>query len=217
MFETVLDLIRAWSELGAAGFALLSATIMLGALAFVPRAALCLIGGLVFGLAAIPIALLASTGGAVAAFLLSRHLMRARVRPALDGRPRLAAAAAAVAAEGWRLVGLLRLSPFPGTAMSYLLGVTGIRLSEYAAGTLLGLIPSVLVFVYLGAIGRTFMAAPAVSRAHLALLAAGLVAIAIAGILIARRARIILATRWPGSTGAARRRVPTFRDHTQQG
>src|SRR5262245_60240656 len=115
MFETAFDLIRAWGELGAAGFALLAATFVLGALAFVPRAPLCLIGGLVFGLAAIPIALLASTAGAVTAFLLSRHLMHARVRRALDRRPRLAAAAAAV--EGWQLVGLLRLSPFPGTAM----------------------------------------------------------------------------------------------------
>jgi uncharacterized membrane protein YdjX (TVP38/TMEM64 family) len=203
MFETALHLIRAWGELGATGLALLAATFVLGTLAFVPRAALCLIGGLVFGLAAIPVALLASTGGAVAAFLLSRHLMHERVRRALDGRPRLAAAAAAVAAEGWRLVGLLRLSPFPGTAMSYLLGVTGLRLSEYVAGTLLGLIPSVLVFVYLGAIGRTLMDAPAVSRAHLAFLVAGAVAIAIAGALVARRARIILAGRLPGSAGAA--------------
>jgi uncharacterized membrane protein YdjX (TVP38/TMEM64 family) len=203
MFETALHLIWAWGELGAAGLALLAATFMLGALAFVPRAPLCLIGGLVFGLSAIPIALLASTGGAVAAFLLSRHLMHARVRQALAGRPRLAAAAAAVAAEGWRLVGLLRLSPFPGTAMSYLLGVTGIRLSEYVAGTLLGLIPSVLVFVHLGAMSRTLMDAPAVSRAHLAFVAAGVVAIAIAGGLVARRARIILASRLPGSAGAA--------------
>jgi uncharacterized membrane protein YdjX (TVP38/TMEM64 family) len=194
MFETALHLIRAWGELGAAGLALLAATFIVGAVAFVPRPALCLLGGLVFGFSVMPIALIASTAGAVAAFLLSRHLLQSRVRRALEGRPRLAAVAEAVRAEGWWLVGLLRLSPIPGTAMNYVLGVTDVRLWEYAVGTLLGVTPSVLVFVYLGAMSATILD-PSVSHAHLAFLAAGLVALALAGWLIARKAKAILTGR----------------------
>jgi uncharacterized membrane protein YdjX (TVP38/TMEM64 family) len=195
MLEIAQQLIRAWGELGATGLALLATTFFVGALAFVPRPALCLLGGLVFGFSAMPVALLASTAGAVAAFLLSRHLLQSRVRRAIECRPQLKAVGDAISAEGWRLVGLLRLSPIPGTAMNYMLGVTEVRLSGYAAGTLLGLIPSVLVFSYLGAISRAMLDAPSVSHAHLAFLAAGLVAITIACWLVTRKAKAILAGR----------------------
>jgi uncharacterized membrane protein YdjX (TVP38/TMEM64 family) len=195
MYETAAQLIQTWGELGAIGLALLAATYIVGALAFVPRPALCLLGGVVFGFAVLPLVLVACTVGAIAGFLLSRHLLRSYVRQAVEGRPQLQAVAEAVDAEGWRLVVLLRLSPIPGTAMNYMLGVTNVRLPDYAAGTLLGIAPSVSVFVYLGAMSATILAPQSVSRAHFAFLAAGLVAVALAAWLIARKARAILAER----------------------
>jgi len=202
MFDTALHLIRAWGELGAPGLALLAAAFVLGALAFVPRPALCVLGGLVFGFSAMPVALIAATAGAIAAFLLSRHLLRSLVRRATEGRPRLQAAVAAADAEGWRLVVLLRLSPIPGSAVSYLLGLTGIPLGQYAAGTVLGLLPSVMVFVYIGAISGAILDPRSVSHAHFGFLAAGLLAIVLAAWLLTRRAKAILARRLSGTLEA---------------
>ena len=197
MAETALQLIQAWGGLGVPGLLLLAATFVLGALVFVPRPALCLLAGLVFGLSVMPIALAAATAGAVAGFLLSRYLLQARVRRAIEGRPQLHAVAQAVDREGWRLVGLLRLSPVPGTAVNYALGLTGLTVKEYAAGTLIGLTPSVLVFVYLGAMGATILDPGSVSHAHLAFLAVGLLAITLAAWLVMRRAKAVLVKRLP--------------------
>jgi uncharacterized membrane protein YdjX (TVP38/TMEM64 family) len=193
MLETALHLIRSWGELGAAGVALMAVTFVIGSLAFVPRPALCLLSGLVFGFAFMPVALAAATVGAVVAFLVSRYLLRSHVRRAIAGRRPLEAIAEAIDTQGWPLVGLLRLSPAPGTALNYALGVTGISLRQYATGTLLGLTPSVLVFVYLGAMGATVLDPSSITHAHFAFLAVGFVAIAIAFWLVARKARATLA------------------------
>jgi uncharacterized membrane protein YdjX (TVP38/TMEM64 family) len=195
MSETALHLIRAWGELGPPGLLLLAAIFIVGAMAFLPGPALCLIGGLVFGVSAVPVALLASTAGAVLAFLLSRYLLQSPARRLVDRSPRVRPVVDAIDAEGWRVVALLRLSPLPGTGLSYVLGVTGVTLRDFAAGTLLGRMPAITVFVTLGAMAGAILEATSVKHAHLAFLATGVVALALAAGLIARKARAILAQR----------------------
>src|SRR5262249_30355117 len=137
-----------------------------GAMVFAPRPPLCVVGGLVFGFIAIPVALLASTLGSVLAFLLSRYLFRCRFLKMIDRRPVWKALVQAIDAEGWRLVGLLRLaSLIPGAATSYLLGVTRIGLWPYAAATFVGMLPQIVLFVYIGAAGQ--MALEDLSRSPL--------------------------------------------------
>ena len=192
MFETALHLIRAWGELGAAGLALLAATFVVGALAFVPRPALCLLGGLVFGFSVMPIALIASTAGAVAAFpAVAAPVAVARSpgdrRPAAasggrrSGRRRGLAAgrtAAPVAhprhgdelharRDGHQTMGVRRRHPARRDAVG-----AGVRLSRRHE--------------------RHDPRPESVSHAHLAFLAAGLVAVALAAWLIARKAKAIL-------------------------
>lgn len=114
----------------------------MGALAYVPRFTLCLIGGMVFGFAAAPIAIIGSTAGSVAAFWLSRYALRDWFLRRVVSRPSRQAVLAAVDAEGWRLVLLFRLvAPLPGGMTSYLFGLTRIGVWPFTAATCAGLVP----------------------------------------------------------------------------
>jgi uncharacterized membrane protein YdjX (TVP38/TMEM64 family) len=169
-------------------------------LTFLPRPALCVIGGFAFGLSAIPLTLVASTLGAMLAFELSRRWLRPRFEAKLAVRPKFRAVVAAANAEGWRVVVLLRLGgPLPGTATNYLLGLTRIGLWPYAGATLVGSAPQVAAYVYLGVLGGVAVEAQAIGRAEAAFMVAGLLALAAAVWLITRRARSLMRMRLGGS------------------
>ena len=55
---------------------------------------------------------------------------------------------------GRRFVLLTRLSPLPGFALNYLLSLTKVRFADYAVGTAVGIIPSVLNLCLIGAAAR---------------------------------------------------------------
>jgi len=155
MIDTFIHLIHGWEEQGAVGLTALAAAFAVSAMVFAPRPPLCVVGGLVFGFVAVPVALLATTFGSVLAFLVSRYLFRSRFLQMIERRPVWKALVAAIDAEGWRLVGLLRLaSLIPGSATNYLLGVTRIGVWPYAAATLVGMLPQIVLFVYIGAAGH---------------------------------------------------------------
>jgi len=212
MLESLLQSVETWGELGAAGLLLLGVAFVVASLTFVPRPAISLVGGLAFGFAAVPVAFVGYTVGAVAAFLIARVLLRERVVSAVAARPKLRAIMQAIDAEGWRLVGLIRIaSPIPGSATSYLTGVTGIGLWPYTAATVVGSAPQILTFVSLGAMGHLMLDDPDVSRAHLAFLAAGIALLALAVWLVTRRARAVLATSLPPAGVPAAQSSPLSR------
>jgi len=201
-FSPVLNGNLGWDT----GLLLLGIVFSISALAFVPRPPLCIAGGLVFGLAAFPVALAGTTFGAVAAFLASRYLFRARFSAIAARRPKLKLVLDAIDAEGWRLVGLLRLaSPVPGSASNYLFGLTNIGLWAYAAATALGSAPQVLAFVYLGIAGRMTIDAPSVSTAKLAFMVAGCALSLLVIFLVSRRVKSLVAVRLASQASAARR------------
>jgi len=167
-----------------------------GALFFFPRIPLCMAGGLTLGFAAVPIAALSATAGAVLAFLASRYLLRSRLARATRHRPSWQAVVEATDHEGWRLIILLRLaSPVPGALTNYLFGLTRIGLAPYTAATFVGQLPQIFVFVYLGAIGRSALAADHASAVSLAMLIIGLILTGLAVLLVARRVKSRLARR----------------------
>jgi uncharacterized membrane protein YdjX (TVP38/TMEM64 family) len=175
------------------GLAVLGLVFFVGALTFVPRTAVCVVGGLIFGFLAVPVALVCSTLGAVLAFLIARRLLRAPVTHAVERRPVWRQIVKAIDAEGWVLVGLLRLaSPLPGSVSNYLLGVTNIGLVPYTAATLAGSAPQILAFVYLGAVGQVALGSRSFSTAQFVLLAAGGLTSVLIVWLVARRARASL-------------------------
>src|SRR5215471_13907238 len=114
------------------GLLALGLVFFVGALVFLPRPPICIVGGLLFGFAAFPVAIAGSTLGAVVAFLISRYLFRSQFVRITERRPTWKLMVNAIDAEGWRFLGLLRLaSPVPGSASNYLFGLTGIRLGPY--------------------------------------------------------------------------------------
>jgi len=59
----------------------------------------------------------------------------------------------AIAAEGWKIVGLIRLSPiFPFTLMNYALGLTRVSLRGYFFASWIGMLPGTVLYVYIGSL-----------------------------------------------------------------
>jgi uncharacterized membrane protein YdjX (TVP38/TMEM64 family) len=179
---------------GPWGGALYGAVYVASALLFVPGSLLTIGAGLVFGLGwGTVIVSAASTTTAALAFLVARHLARARVEALARRHPRFEAIDRAIADKGWKVVALLRLSPVvPFSLSNYLYGLTPVRFVPYVVTSWAAMLPATLVYVWLGAAGGAAAAAgrgEGRSVAEWALLAAGLAATAGVTVLLARTAR----------------------------
>jgi uncharacterized membrane protein YdjX (TVP38/TMEM64 family) len=189
--ERLYAFAQGWEAMGLVGLCFLALAFAVGSLTFMPRFTFYSISGLVFGLLAIPAALIGSTIGATLAFLLARTALRGTFYRLVDRRPGWRATLAAVDTEGWRIVALTRLaSPLPGGAINYVYGLTGIPLLSYVLATAGGLAVPITLFASLGALGRFALQGQPWGQG--AAFAAGMVVLAIAVLLIVRRRRATL-------------------------
>ncbi|CAN8073496.1 unnamed protein product [Agarophyton chilense] len=95
---------------------------------------------------------ISKTIAAAAAFALGRTWLQARAVKFLESKPRLRRIMLESGQEGgWKFVLLMRLSPFPGFMLNYLLSVTGVSFVEYVFATMIGIAPSVFNLVLVGA------------------------------------------------------------------
>ncbi len=188
----------AWvTALGPAGPALYALAYALVLVVLAPGGPLSIGAGLAFGFWGVPVVLAGATTGAALAFLVSRYALRARVRRMIETRPTLAALDRAVAEEGWRVVGLLRLSPLvPFNLQNYFFGVTRIGFWPYVAATLVGIAPGAVLYVYIGVLART--AGGDAGPVKWLLVGAGLVATGLVAVLVGRKARAVLAIKGVG-------------------
>lgn len=161
----------------------------------VPGSLLTLTGGALFGLwPGVPVVFCGATVGSSLAFLVSRYLARPWVEAWAARSPRLVALDRAVAAEGTRLVFLLRLTPLiPFTVLNYLLGLTRLRWRDMLLASP-GMLPGTFLYVYYGhVIGDVAAVAagarPPRSPAQYAILAIGLAAAALVAVRVASLAR----------------------------
>ncbi len=162
----------------------------LAVVAFVPGSVLTLAAGAIFGLVKGAVyVFVAAVLGSSAAFLVSRYLARGVVERRIAGNPRFAAVGRAVAAEGRKIVFLLRLSPvFPFTLLNYVLGLTRVRFLDYLVAAV-GMIPGTLLYVYYGKVAGD-IAAPAGRDAwYWTVLAIGLGATVAVTAIVTRMAR----------------------------
>ncbi|HYR95583.1 MAG TPA: VTT domain-containing protein [Candidatus Binatus sp.] len=107
------------------------------------------VGGVVFGLSACAYAWIAAMVGTTATFLLVRYVARDHVQRALSGRfARLRALDERLARHGFWTVLALRLVFLLAPPLNWELGLTGVRVPHYVAGTALGLIPGIAVTVF---------------------------------------------------------------------
>jgi uncharacterized membrane protein YdjX (TVP38/TMEM64 family) len=163
--------------------------------AFVPGSVLTLAAGAIFGLAAGTVyVLVAATLGATGAFLVSRHFARRAIERRLAGNPRFTAIDRAVAAQGRRIVFLLRLSPaFPFNLLNYALGLTNVRLADYVSASI-GMLPGTLLYFYYGKLAGDVAALAAGARpeadtGRTLLYGVGLLATLVVTLLVTRIAR----------------------------
>lgn len=186
-----LGALRDWvAGLGWLGVAAFAAAYAGAVVLLAPGALLTIAAGFAYGFWGLPIAVAAATVGASLAFLVARHLLRDSVREAIAARRNIAAIDRAIAAEGWKIVLLLRLSPLvPFNLQNYLFGMTDVPFGPYVAATLIGIIPGTVVFVTIGALGEAALD-PGYGKA--ALLGIGLVATVAAIMLVTRKARALL-------------------------
>jgi uncharacterized membrane protein YdjX (TVP38/TMEM64 family) len=136
---------------GGAGPVLMGLGLGLALLAPVPRTALSVLVGVVAGFwTGLAVALGGAMLGGLAGFALSRWLGRGAVTR-LAG-PRLERVDRLVGERGFLSVLTARLVPVvPFTLLSYAAGLTGVRLLPYTAATAVGVLPSTVVQVGLGA------------------------------------------------------------------
>ena len=155
-----------------------------------PAFLLIMVGGAVFGV--VNGSMLAMTGaliGGTCAFLIGRYLARDAVARRVAKNPILSAIDRAVGEDGMKLVFLLRLSPaIPFVLSNYALGVTRVKLSHFIVGTI-GLTPIVLTYAAYGSATGAGPRPDGSSAVSPTVLAIGIVATVILGILLARIAQ----------------------------
>ncbi len=145
----------AWiSGLGLLGYVFFILLYVLATVLFLPGAILTLGAGFVFGVVRGSLLVsLASTVGAVCAFLIGRYLARDWAAGRIAGSPKFQAVDEAVGREGWKVVLLTRLSPvFPFNVLNYAYGLTAVSLKHYLFASWLGMIPGTVMYVYVGSL-----------------------------------------------------------------
>jgi len=154
LFKDLLSWIDGAGIVGGAVFV----AIYIGAtVLFVPGSILTLGAGFVFGVAeGTAYVSLGSIIGATLAFLVGRYLARDWVAAKVAGSERFGAIDDAVGREGWKIVGLTRLSPiFPFNLLNYAYGLTKVSLRGYFFASWIGMLPGTVMYVYIGSLAAS--------------------------------------------------------------
>jgi uncharacterized membrane protein YdjX (TVP38/TMEM64 family) len=152
--------------LGLLGVLLLSLFMAIGSLFFLPASPFIIAGSAVFGF---PLGVLGAIMGlalgAAGGFCLSRWFLRKEISAQFRKHPTFRAIDIAIEKEGWKIVILLRLCPIPFGLANYLYGLTAVHFRPYLIASLIGGLPSLLLFCQLGAAGKAGL--DAVASGHL--------------------------------------------------
>jgi len=183
------------SGLGSWGPVFVAGFYVVACLFFLPGSVLTLGAGFLFGVGVGALAVwVGSNLGAWAAFLVGRTIARDWVARKVGENPRFAALDTAIGKEGFKIILLLRLSPvFPFNLLNYSLGLTRVPFRQYALASVIGMIPGMLMYVYLGSAARSLadVAAGTVEGgiAGKVLFWIGLAATVVAALVVTRVAR----------------------------
>jgi uncharacterized membrane protein YdjX (TVP38/TMEM64 family) len=136
----------------------------------------------------------AATLGATCAFLVGRYLARDAIARKIEGNERFAAIDKAVENEGWKIVGLTRLSPvFPFTLLNYAFGITRVKLGHYILASWIGMMPGTVMYVYLGSLANAASGERTRTTGEWMLYGVGLLATVAVTIFVTRLAKKALA------------------------
>ncbi|MHA1547456.1 MAG: TVP38/TMEM64 family protein [Alphaproteobacteria bacterium] len=184
-------------ELGPSGAIIFVAIYVIATVLFIPGSVLTLGAGAAFGVVWGSVYVsIASTLGATCAFLVGRYLARNAIARKIEGNERFAAIDKAVANEGWKIVGLTRLSPlFPFTLLNYAFGLTQVKLRDFVLASWIGMMPGTVMYVYLGSLAKAATGERTRTTGEWVLYGVGLLATVVVTIFVTRIAKQALARR----------------------
>ena len=193
-------------ELGWIGYAVFAVLYVIATVFFFAPTILTLGAGAVYGVfAGTLLVSVSSMLGASAAFLLGRYFARDFVQGKIEGSANFVAVEKAVAKQGWKIVGLTRLSPlFPFSLLNYLYGVTPVSFRGYFFASWIGMLPGTVMYVYLGTAGESLATIGAEGRerstGEWALFVLGLLVTVVVTLFVTRLARKALAEAVPADS-----------------
>lgn len=131
---------------------------------------------------------------ASAGFLLSRYLFRARLERWLRTRPTYAAVDRVISRDGWKTLGLLRLTWLHCGVINYAYGLSAVPYTRFILTSVVALVPGSAISVYLGAAGavgyEVFVGGEwERTTAEYVAIAVGAVAAIVVSVLMATRAK----------------------------
>ena len=177
-------------QLGTIGFLVFIAIYILATVFLLSGAVLTLGAGTIFGVVKGSILVsVASTLAAIVAFLVGRYVARDWVAKQIESQPKFKAIDSATGKEGWKIVGLTRLSPiFPFVFLNYAFGLTKVSLKDYVIASWIGMMPGTIMYVYLGSIGQA-ASGDGKTPAEWALFGVGLIATIIVTVYVTKVAQ----------------------------
>ncbi len=154
--EWLSDFNRWVGELGIAGVVIFAGLYAVATVLMLPGVIFSLGAGFAFGLGwGFAAVVVGATTGAALAFLIGRFLARDKIEAMTRDQPKFRALDRAIGKRGARLIFLLRLSPLiPFNLSNFFYGLTAVRFWPYVFASGIGMMPGILVYVYLGTLGR---------------------------------------------------------------
>ena len=189
LMGTAMDRIQ---DLGWLGYLVFGVLYVAATVFFLAPTILTLGAGAVYGVVTGTILVsVSSMLGACTAFLLGRYLARDAIANKVAGNVKFKAIDDAVRKQGWKIVGLTRLSPvFPFSLLNYMYGLTPVSFRHYFFASWIGMLPGTVMYVYLGTAGESLVTLGAEGRerstAEWALLVVGLVVTVIVTLFVTR-------------------------------
>ncbi len=193
--EWVIQFVEWVDGAGPVGLAAFGLFYVFGAVVFVPATFLSLSAGFLFGLTnGLLLVALCIPLGALMTFVVGRYLARDMVQTKVQDLPKFHAMERAISMEGFKMAFLTRLVPIlPFTLLNYLFGVTRVGTRRFLLATTLGMIPTSVAYVYVGAMAGDLKRALAMGDspgpATFLMWTAGVLAVVVIVWLITRRAR----------------------------
>jgi pyruvate/2-oxoglutarate dehydrogenase complex dihydrolipoamide dehydrogenase (E3) component/uncharacterized membrane protein YdjX (TVP38/TMEM64 family) len=165
--EWFVNFERYVQSLGAVGPVAVVLVYVLCTVLFIPGSVLTIGSGTLFGLTTgFMVVFLGANLGALSSFLLARTFLRDKVANWAAANPKFRSLDQAIGQQGFKMVLLTRLSPvFPFVLLNYFLGLTAVRSASYILATLIGMLPAIFLFVYIGAVARDALSGAATNSA----------------------------------------------------
>ena len=174
---------------GIVGWFIFIVVYALTSFALVPGSFLTLAAGVIWGLWGFPIVIVGATLGSALSFLAARYMFMKRVQEKVAEYPRFNAVNLAIGEEGWKVVGLLRLSPaLPFSLQNWFLGITPVGFWPSQIATFFGIMPGTLLYVWIGSLGGQAAGGDDMSFAKWIIGGVGIAATLLVTVLVTKKA-----------------------------